>query len=216
MWNQDNPISDERPLLDIAQAGSSDCHLCRQRTLDADSLRVGSGRGRGKQLGRLERAVLLGAGRSQAGMGSLNECRRVPVLASDFNVVQQTALRAAASRLREIGLITLRRSTTYETDVYLKSGYETGKLPQPTRGHPDPLRRRLAKAHWSRRTLLGEGIAISYRDVLKTPGQRLRWDSRLDFALLGAHTRCLCRHSEAFRAAIEDEDPLTDHTPQRF
>jgi len=171
MCIKDRPDLRRATSLDIAQAGSSDCHpIASSGRSTLIRLRVGSGPCRGKQLGRLERAVLLGAGRSQAGMGLSTKCK---ARSSPGGGLQRSATDGTpgrpASRLREVGLAsTLRRSTTYETDVYLKYRLRNRKLQQPTHGHPDPLRSDWLKAHWSRRTLLGEGIAISYRDVLKT------------------------------------------------
>jgi hypothetical protein len=165
MWRQRSPTSDERPFLTVTHGGSTGCDFCRQRTLDAEALCVGAGRGRGKQLGRLERAILLSTARSQAGLGSYHEGRRTPVLAEETDMSQQTALRSSATRLRAAGLITLRRSTPLETDLYLKAGYETGAISRPTAGDRDRLRTRLSKVHWSRRTLLGDGVVIAYRDV---------------------------------------------------
>lgn len=216
MWPQRNPISDERPFVHVTHKGSADCAFCQQRTLDATGLRLGGGHGRGKQLGRLERGILLRTARSQAGFGSHHEGRRTPLLSETYNVSRQTALRAAAARLQEVGLVTLRRSTPLETDLYLKAGYETGAVARPVAGDLNQLRRRLAKVHWGRRTLLGDGVVIAYRDALETAGQRLRWDGRLEFALLGAHTRCLCRHSDQFRAEVEKDLDAVTHMPVRF
>lgn len=174
------------------------CPHCAERERLADELRHGPGDGRGKQLGQLERRVLLMSAPWQREHGAWMLEPRVPLLAAGSTTSAQTGLRAAASRVCAAGLISLRRGTLLDADTFLRNTYVGGGRDLPVPGQVDPLRRRLAHARWSRRTLLGEGFVILYRDVLETPGRRLRWDSRLDQALLGVRLRCLCRRARPF------------------
>lgn len=179
-------------------SGRDRCPHCLERQRLADLLRDGLGGGRGKQLGRVERDVLLMSAPWQRELGGMMLRPWTPLLAEDSTTSTQTAMRAAASRICAAGLISLRRGTHGDTEMFLRGAYASGERARPSRGVVDPLRRRLAHARWSRRTLLGEGIVILYRDVLEIPGRRLRWDARLDEALIGAHLRCLCRQTRPF------------------